>query len=104
MVIEGPYIVKYFGYIEKSKKKCLLLEYVEGETLREYNTKTLTNKQRYDMILEILHTVQYIHEKGLICRDLHANNIIINYNKDAILIDFDRIDRICSILSSFKAN
>ena len=35
--IECPYIVQYYGYIEINDKKCLLLEFLEGETLTKYD-------------------------------------------------------------------
>mgnify|MGYP001029950258 FL=1 len=89
--IEYPFIVKYFGYIESSGRKCLLFEFVDGKTLDEYEVNSLTNNEKVNIIWELLNTVQHIHSLGYICRDIHFKNIMINENKDAIFIDFDRV-------------
>ena len=39
-------------------------------------------------------TIQYLHSNEFIYRDLHFDNIFINDNKDAILIDFDHLVKI----------
>lgn len=92
--IEYPFIVKYFGYVENNKRKCLLIEYVEGRTLDEYEINELTEEEKHNIIFELLLTVQHIHSLGYICRDLHFKNIMINENKELILIDFDRVNKI----------
>ena len=43
------------------------------------------------IIIEILLTIQYFHDNNLIYRDLNPNNIIIDHNKNAVVIDFDRM-------------
>lgn len=91
--IRHPFIVHYFGYIEHYKRKYLLLEYVEGQTLDKY-LKKRTNLDYVDkciIILELLITIHYLHSLKYIYQDLKLNNIIINENKDAILIDFDHL-------------
>ena len=92
--IRFPFIVKYFGYIEQGNIKCLLLEFVEGKTLKNYDTYQLSYREKCNVIFELILTVQYIHSFGYICRDMHLENIIINENKDAVLIDFDRVIKI----------
>lgn len=92
--IEYPYIVKYIGYVEHEKRKCLLLEFVEGKTLDQYEVKKLNNVEKYNIIFELLLTIQYIHSLEYIYRDIHFSNIMINTNKDVILIDFDRVIKI----------
>ncbi|KAK8880547.1 hypothetical protein M9Y10_003227 [Tritrichomonas musculus] len=90
--IRYPYIVPYIGYIEfPYHPKYLLLEYVEGETLDKYNLANLNEQEKYIIIFELLLTIQYLHSQHYICRDLRCGNIMINQNKDAILIDFDHV-------------
>lgn len=92
--IRFPFIVKYFGYIEQGNIKCLLLEFVKGKTLKNYDSNQLSYREKCNAIFELILTVQYIHSFGYICRDMHLENIIINENKDAVLIDFDRVIKI----------
>lgn len=89
--IECPYTVQYYGYIEIDGKKCLILEYVEGRTLSSYDLTQLNENEKIDIIFELILTIQYIHSQEFIYRDLHFDNVFINDNKDAILIDFDRL-------------
>ena len=36
-------------------------------------------------------TIEYFHQKHFVLRDLKPNNVVIDTNKDAVLIDLDRI-------------
>ncbi|KAK8839265.1 hypothetical protein M9Y10_032196 [Tritrichomonas musculus] len=89
--IQFPLIVHYYGYVEIYQRKQLLLEFVEGQTLNSYDTTKLDIKCKYNIIFELLLSFYFIHSNKLIYRDLYLSNIIIDENKDAILIDFDRL-------------
>ncbi|KAK8843701.1 Serine/threonine-protein kinase plk4 [Tritrichomonas musculus] len=89
--IRYPYIRQYYGYFESNHGKILLLEYVEGKTLKEYDLNKLSEEEKYDIIFELILTVRYLHTQKFIARDISLDNIIINENKDAIMIDFDRV-------------
>lgn len=89
-----PFMSRYYGYIEVNHQKCLFIEYIEGKTLDEYDIHNLDDREKFDIAFEILITVQYFHSLNCICRDLFPNNIIINKNMDAIMIDFDRLTTI----------
>lgn len=86
-----PFITNYYGYIEKNGSKRLLIEYIDGKTLDKIDTKKLTEKERYNIIFELMLTIQYLHSKEYIYRDLRLQNIMIDQNNDAVLIDFDRL-------------
>ncbi|KAK8837018.1 hypothetical protein M9Y10_037063 [Tritrichomonas musculus] len=84
------YIEKIYGTIEFDDIKYLVLEYVEGETLKEFiKNENLDFSQKLKIILEILLSVEFIHSQGIVLRDLKWDNIIIDSSLDAILIDFD---------------
>ena len=90
--IRFPFIVPYIGYIKfANKPKYLLLEYVEGESLDKYQLNNLNDQEKYTIILELLLTICYLHSLKYVYRDLRLSNIMINQNKDAILIDFDHV-------------
>ena len=60
----------------------------------------LNKKEKMKIIFELLITIQFLHFKSQIYRDLKPNNIIIDENKNIVLIDFDRLvecqkDNIC---------
>lgn len=63
--------------------------------MEKYDIKIVSLLDKYYIyIFEVLLTIRYIHsqkKKKKACRVLTFINIIINQNKDVILIDFDRL-------------
>lgn len=92
-------IVKYYGSYEKLNKLYIYMEYIEGVTLKkyvnsdEYINLTYSQKKRIITHLMILLTesIMYIHDKGILHRDIKPINIIIVNKHDVIIpiiIDF----------------
>ncbi|KAK8840428.1 hypothetical protein M9Y10_030633 [Tritrichomonas musculus] len=69
----------------------LIAEYIDGLTLKKIDHLELSKTDKIKIIIEIISAIQSIHEKHLIFRDLSPSNIIIDHNKDAVIIDFDRM-------------
>ena len=92
--IQHPFIARYFGYFKGNGEKYLLIEFIEGRTLEKYDTTQLNKNEKYIIIFELMLTIQYLHSKEYICRDMYPENIMINQNKDAVLIDLDRLIKI----------
>ena len=93
--IRYPFIVPYIGYIKYANDpEYLLLEYVEGKTLDKNVLENLNDQEKYNIILELLLTIRYLHSQEYIYRDFGFSNIMINQNKDAILIDFDHLRKV----------
>ena len=82
-------IVNVREYFQTNNTAYIVMEYLEGETLKEY----LEHKQRLspDSVLEILdpviNSLRVIHRSGLIHRDINPQNIILS-KKGAKLLDF----------------
>ena len=89
--IQNPFIVHYYGCIESNQMPNLLIEFIDGETLDKYDTSTLNYNEKYNMIFELMISLHFIQSNKCLYRDLKPNNVIINSEKDAILIDFDRV-------------
>jgi serine/threonine protein kinase len=68
----------------------MVLEYVEGETLREYLRvrAPLSIPEALPILDELCQAVAYCHELGVIHRDLKPENIIINPAGKPSIIDF----------------
>ncbi len=85
-------IVNYYDSFEENNSIYLVIEYVEGLTLREYYQKGKTLSHTMDIFGEILEGIEYIHNKNILHRDIKPDNIIINYSKEknlsVKLIDF----------------
>ena len=75
--------------------ECLVLEYVDGLTLREFVSKdSPATEQVYEAIVsELLEALAYMHACGITHRDLKPDNIMIAHNGNHVkLIDFSLAD------------
>lgn len=59
------------------------MEYIDKRQL-SYNDKIL-------IIFELMIVIEFLHRNHFIYRDLKPNNVMIDENKTAVLIDFDRM-------------
>ena len=81
----------YESYKDEKGETFLVIEYIVGETIDKYDISSLTEHEMTNIILELMISIHYINSKGYVCRDIKPSNVIIDCNKTAILIDFDRI-------------
>ncbi len=93
---DHPNIVRRFGYVtDPDLGGCLLLEYIEGETLEHYldaqEDRRLQPKTAVRLTLQLAEAVKHIHSKEIIHRDLNPKNIVLKKEKDGIIpviVDF----------------
>lgn len=85
--LKYPLIPKYYG----TQNNDLVIEFLNGRTLSNIKNLNLTVNEKITIIFEIMVTIGFIHQNHFIYRDLKPNNIIIDENKTAVLIDFDRM-------------
>lgn len=90
--ITHPFICKDFDLIKTSNgQNCLIMEYVEGQTLLEYaNTHyPLSNQDIRAILGQIIIAVEFLHFNNIIHRDLKCENVLIDKNKNIRLIDLN---------------
>ena len=92
--LDHPNIVKYYDYFEEEDYIYLMMEYLEGGTLREYinNNKNISENESRIIIKQLLTALSYLHYACDIChRDVKPENIMFA-NKNDInelkLLDF----------------
>ncbi len=100
--LDHPNIVKTIDFQNiPNIGDCIVMEYVEGTTLREFVksrkvTKSQSRKVKdvYDKIFnELLDAMEYFHSKQIIHRDLKPDNILITNNGNNVkIIDFGLSD------------
>ena len=67
----------------------IVMEYVEGQTLSEWIGGEIPDiVARLDMFLQITEAVEFAHQNLIIHRDLTPNNVLVNADGQAKLIDF----------------
>lgn len=88
--IDTPYdkcTLQYLDSFEENDTRYLVTEYIEGMNLKEY----IENGNEYSVsecMGYLLKTIEQIHEKGIIHRDVKPANIIIRKDGKPVLIDF----------------
>ena len=83
-------IVNVFDVAIYPDIKYIVMEYVDGITLREYLDKqgVLPWNEACIYVLQILRALEHAHGKGVIHRDIKPQNIILQKNGDIKVMDF----------------
>ena len=72
--------------------ECIVMEYVEGTTLKEVMEQGLSSRTAARLMDELTDAVAYIHSIGIVHRDLKPSNIIVTQGGHVKLIDFGLAD------------
>ena len=72
--------------------ECIVMEYVEGTTLKEVMEQGLSSRTAARLMDELTDAVAYIHSLGIVHRDLKPSNIIVTQGGHVKLIDFGLAD------------
>lgn len=90
-----PNIAQTYGFEDvPGYGLCIVLEYIDGNTLREsLDTYKLSPKTCVHIITELCEALSYIHKRQIVHRDLKPENILITHNGYHVkLIDFGFAD------------
>lgn len=95
MQLNHPHIAQIF-YKESNHPvvgPCLVMEYVDGCTLKEFLKQNPPRRTRLKIAREILSALSYFHSLQIIHRDLKPENILITHNGNNVkIIDFGLAD------------
>ncbi len=89
-VLSHPNIVKVFDVSFGDRLQYIVMEYVEGITLKEYieQQQVINCKEVVHFTTQILRALQHAHDKGIVHRDIKPQNIILLQNGNIKVTDF----------------
>ena len=107
-ILDHPHIVKVYDVSVSDKIQYIVMEYIDGITLKEYLNQRggpLTWKEAVHFITQILETLDHAHGKGVVHRDIKPQNIMLLADGSIKVMDFGiaRFSRAESQVVSEKA-
>jgi eukaryotic-like serine/threonine-protein kinase len=87
---QHPHIVRVREFFYEDKDPCLVMNYIEGETLHDLVERdgAIPEEVVVPLIMTIAESLVRLHELGLVHRDATPANIVVNKNYEPTLIDF----------------
>ena len=87
--LNSPYIVQFFGAIEKSPYS-IIMEYMAGGSLYKllHSSQIISWVMRNQMAAEIIQGLIYLHREKIIHRDLKSPNVLLDEDQHIKLGDF----------------
>ena len=107
-LLNHPNIVKVYDVSVSENLQYIVMEYVDGMTLREYLNERggkLTSRETVHFISQILKALDHAHRNGVVHRDIKPQNIMLLDNGQLRMMDFGiaRISRAENQLTGGKA-
>lgn len=91
-MVNHPFVVQFYEYLEDENNYYIVMEYVEGETLLDFimhQEAPIEDWLIKHIFCELISCVRYLHNVlKLVHRDLKLENIMLDKNMNIRLIDF----------------
>jgi len=87
--LSHPNIVSIFDFGEVQGRYYLLMEYVDGLTLRQVmQAGKISSAEALDLVPKICEALQYAHGQGIVHRDIKPENILLDKQGHLKIADF----------------
>ena len=101
-------IVRVLDFFPENETAYIIMEFVEGETLREYTNRrggTLRFEDAVSLLTPVMRALRDIHARGFIHRDISPDNIMITTaRKQAKLLDFGAVKSLADNEGGYTQN
>ena len=89
-VLSHPNIVKIYDMGFSEKVQYIVMEYIDGITLKDYidSEKVLNWKDAVHFVIQILRALQHAHNRGIVHRDIKPQNIMLLTDGTIKVMDF----------------
>ena len=89
-VSDDPNIVNVRDFFEENNTAYIVMQYLEGENLKDYSEHhgKMSFNEAFELLRPIMRSLGFLHESGLIHRDISPSNMILLANGTVKLIDF----------------
>lgn len=89
-VLSHPNIVKIYDVCLGDRLQYIVMELVDGITLKEYieQQKVLGRRESLHFLSQLLSALAHAHEKGIVHRDIKPQNILLTTNGSIKVTDF----------------
>jgi len=83
-----PNIVSIFDYGEHEGSPYLVMQYVQGGTLKKQMGTPVPSGEAARLLLPVARALEYAHGRDVVHRDVKPANILLTDNRDRMLSDF----------------
>ena len=89
-LLSHPNIVKVYDVNFTDRLQYIIMEYIDGITLKEYidSEQVLTWKDSVHFIIQVLRALQHAHDRGIVHRDIKPQNIMLFTDGTIKVMDF----------------
>jgi serine/threonine-protein kinase len=86
--LTGQHVAAIYDVLEEQGEIFLIMEYVEGETLRQRMQSPLTLEEFLDIAVQCADALVSAHSRGIVHCDLKPENIMLTPAKEVKILDF----------------